>query len=131
MVVSIHATVYIMDIQKARDNFYRIGNGKIDHTPHPVGLRKIKSISFEVFLRLKAFVNSLKVYDPITPRGNRKKSILRREKPVIATQNCTYDYEPSNAIYVQDSPLWQWRRVAQWHRYINDPVENIKGHMIT
>jgi len=47
-------------------------------------------------------------------------------------QNCTYDYEPSNAIYVHDSPLWQWRRVAQWDRYINDPYENIKsGHMIT
>ena len=105
------------------------GNGKIDHTPHPVGLRKIKSVSFEVFLRLKEFVNSFKV---ITPRGNRKKSLLKRDNPVIEIQNCTYDYEPSNMIYVQDSLLWQWRRVLEWHQYINDPYENIKsGHMIT
>ena len=116
----------------ARKKLWRNGNGKIDRTPHPVGLRKIKRVSFEVFLRLKAFVNSLKVYDPITPRGDRKKSILKREKTIIAIQNCTYDYEPSNMIYVQDSPLWQWRRVAQWHRYINDPYDNIKsGHIIT
>ena len=107
------------------------GNGKIDRTPHPVGLRKIKSISFEVFLRLKAFVNSLKVFDQITPRGNRKKLLLKHDGPVLEIQNCAYDYEPSNAIYVQDSPLWQWRRVLEWHRYINDSVENIKGHMIT
>ena len=107
----------------------KIGNGKIHHTPHPVGLRKIKRVSLEVFLRLKEFVNSIRV---ITPRGNRKKTILKLGNPVIATQNCTYDYEPSNMIYVQDSPLWQWRRVAQWDRYINDPYENIKsGHMIT
>jgi hypothetical protein len=108
------------------------GNGKIDRTPTPQGLRKIKRVSLEVFLRLKAFINSLNVFDQITSRGDRKISILKRAKPVIATQNCTYDYEPSNAIYVQDSPLWQWRRVAQWHRYINDPYDNIKsGHMIT
>jgi len=113
-------------------NYMIIGNGKIDHTPHPVGLRKIKRVSLEVFLRLKAFVNSLKVFDQITPRGDRKISILKRAKSVIAKQNCIYEYEPSNAIYVQDSPLWQWRRVAQWDRYIKDPYENIKnGHMIT
>ena len=107
------------------------GNGKIDHTPHPIGLRKIKRVSLEVFLRLKAFVNSLKVFDQITPRGDRKISILKRAKSVIATQNCTYDYEPSNAIYVQDSLLWQWRRVAQWHRDINDPYEYKSGHIVT
>ena len=102
------------------------GNGKIDRTPYPIGLRKIKRISFEVFLRLKEFVNSLKVYNQITPRGNRKKSKLKRAKPALAIQNCAYEYEPSNIIYVYDSPLWQWRRVAQWDLYINDPYENIK-----
>jgi len=108
--------------------FRNNGNGKRHHTPHPVGLRKIKRVSLEVFLRLKELVSSIKM---ITPRGNRKKSILKCATPVLATQNCAYDYEPSNAIYVQDSPLWQWRRVDEWYRYINDPVENIKGHMIT
>jgi len=124
--------VYTAILELSISPLPNIGNGKIDRTPHPVGLRKIKRVSVEVFLRLKAFVNSLKVYDPITPRGNRKKSILKRYKPVLAIQNCPYDYESSNMIYVHDSPLWQWRRVAQWHRYINDPYENIKsGHMIT
>ncbi|MFA4981795.1 MAG: hypothetical protein WC592_04930 [Candidatus Omnitrophota bacterium] len=45
--------------------------------------------------------------------------------------NYVYEYEPSNAIYVGDSSPWQWRRVNEWHRYLNDPVEKIKGHMIT
>ena len=108
------------------------GNGKIHRTPSPQGLRKIKRVSLETFLRLKEFVNSLKVYEPITPRGNRKKSILRRKKPVIAKQNHTNEYVPSNISNAYDSPLWQWRRVAQWNRYINDPHENIKnGHIIT
>ncbi len=110
-------------------NFF--GNGKIDHTPSPVGLRKIKRVSFKVFLSLKELVNSVKVYDSITPRGNRKKSILRRKKTGIAIQNRAYEYEPSNIIYADDSQLWQWRRVAEWDRYINDPLENINGHMIT
>ena len=124
---------YIM-VQRAiivNKNTFQIGNGKGHRTPHPVGLRKIKRVSLEVFLRLKEFVNSLKVYDSITPRGNRQKSILKRDKPVVATQNCTYEYEPSNMIYVHDSPLWQWRRVSEWHRYINDSIENTKGHIIT
>ena len=108
------------------------GNGKIDRTPHPVGIRKIKRVSLEVFLRLKAFVKSLEVYDPITPRCNRKKSLLKREKPVLAIQNRAHEYEPSQMVNVYDSPLWQWRRVAQWHLYISDPCENIKsGHIIT
>ena len=94
------------------NRFELFGNGKIDHTPHPVGIRKIKRVSLEVFLRLKAFVNSRKVFDQITPRGDRKISILKRTKPVIAAQNCTYDYEPSNAIYVQDSLLWQWHPIS-------------------
>ncbi len=67
----------------------------------------------------------------ITPRGYQKKSQLLRKKPKIVTQNYTCEYEPSNIISVYDSLEWQWRRVTEWDYYINDPVENIKGHMIT
>lgn len=108
------------------------GNGKTHRTPLPRSLRKIKRVSLEVFLRLKELVNSIKVYHLITPRGNRKKSILRRKKLGVFKQNHAHEYRPSKIINVYNSPLWQWRRVIQWDRYINDPLENIKnGHMIT
>jgi hypothetical protein len=109
-----------------------VGNGKRHRTPSPVGLRKIKRVSFNAFLRLKELFNSVKVYDSITPRGYRKKSILRHKNPgMTIQQHYVYEYEPSNMINAYDSSLWQWRRVDEWHRYLNDPVEKIKGHMIT
>jgi hypothetical protein len=104
------------------------GNGKRHSTPSPVGLRKIKRVSLKVFLGLKESVNSVK---EITPRGNRKKSKPRFKEHVTVIPNYIYEYEPSNIIYADDSLLWQWRRVNEWHRYINDPVDKIKGHMIT
>jgi hypothetical protein len=97
-------------------------------TPSPAGLLKIKRISFNTFLMLKYLFNSVKV---ITPRGNRKKSKLRFKDRVTAIPNYIYEYKPSNIIYADDSLLWQWRRVNEWHRYINDTTEKIKGHMIT
>ncbi len=108
------------------------GNGKRHRTPLPAGLRKIKRVSFKVFLSLKNLFNSVKGYDSITPRRYRKKLILRREKPrVTVQQHYVYEYEPSSAINVRDSQPWRWRRVNEWHRYLDDPVEKIKGHMIT
>jgi hypothetical protein len=91
-------------------------------------LRKTKRVSLKVFLGLKESVNSVK---EITPRGNRKKSKPRFKEHVTVIPNYIYEYEPSNIIYADDSLLWQWRRVNEWHRYINDPVDKIKGHMIT
>jgi hypothetical protein len=41
------------------------------------------------------------------------------------------DYEPSRIDNTRNSSFWQWRRVAEWYRYISDPIENINGHMIT
>jgi hypothetical protein len=68
------------------------------------------------------------VNESITPRGNRKKSPLKRENPDIAVQpHYVYEYEPSNMVYAYNSELWQWRRVVQWDRYINDPLEKNKG----
>ena len=107
------------------------GNGKIDRTPSPAGLRKIKRISFDAFLRLKELVNGIKVYNSITPKGNRKNLLLNYKEPVAAIKQCTHEYEPSSIINTRYSLLWQWRRVNEWYKYINDPYENIKGHMIT
>ena len=104
------------------------GNGKTHRTPSPVALRKIKRVSLKVFLGLKELINSIRV---ITPRGNRKKSKPRFKDRVTVIPNYVYEYEPTNAINVRDSSPWQWRRVSQWHRYINDTTEKIKGHMIT
>ena len=72
------------------------------------------------------------MYDSITPRGYRKKSILKPENPrVTVQQQYAYEYEPSNMINAYGVSLWRWRRVNEWDRYINDPYEKIKGHMIT
>ena len=108
------------------------GIGKTHRTPSSRSIRKIKIVSLEVFLRLKELVNSINVCAPITPRGNRKKSILPRKEQDIATRHYVHEYEPSKAINVYHGSLWQWRRVADWQRYINDPDVNIKsGHIIT
>jgi hypothetical protein len=108
------------------------GNGKRHRTPYPAGLRKIKRISLNTFLRLKELFNSVKVYNSITPRGNRKKSNLRRRNlSVTVQQHYVYEYEPSNIINAYGSSIWRWRRVYEWYNYINDPIENIKGRIIT
>lgn len=104
------------------------GNGKTHRTPSPVALRKIKRVSLEAFLRLKELVSNVK---KITPRGNRKKSKVGFKDRVTVVPNYVYEYEPTNAINVRESSPWQWRRVNEWHRYINDTTEKIKGHMIT
>ncbi|MDO8602599.1 MAG: hypothetical protein Q7O04_01980, partial [Candidatus Omnitrophota bacterium] len=49
----------------SKGNIIIIGNGKIDRTPTPQGIRKIKRVSFEAFLRLKKLVKVFKVYDSI------------------------------------------------------------------
>lgn len=108
-------------------NHGRIGNGKIDHPPSPVGLRKIKRISNKSFLSLKELVNSHKVTDLITPRGYQKKSKLSIIEPGITELQNTYEYEPTNMANAYDSLYWRWHRVAEWHRYINDPIEKYKG----
>ena len=107
------------------------GNGKTDRTPSPAGLRKIKRVSFEVFLRLKELVNSVKMYDSITPRGNRKKSTLKYQIFGAREKCYAHEYEPSNIINVRDSSPWKWRRVNEWDRYINDTIEKISGHIVT
>jgi hypothetical protein len=47
---------------------------------------------------------------------------VRKNEPNFVAQICVNEYEPSNAINVYDSSPWQWRRVIQWDKYVNDPV---------
>jgi hypothetical protein len=115
-------------IYGTREKGMRFGNGKRHRTPSPVALRKIKRVSLKVFLGLKELVNNVK---EITPRGNRKKSKPSFKERITVMPDYVYEYEPSNAINVVDSSPWRWRRVNEWHRYINDPVNKIKGDMIT
>jgi len=56
---------------------------------------------------------------------------LKRKEPKIVAQKYTHEFEPGQIDNVYDSPPWKWRRVAEWERYINDPLENKNGHIIT
>ena len=105
------------------------GNGKIDRPPSPVGLRKIKIVSRKVFLSLKELVDNRSwFFKSITPRGNRKKSYTFRKEPETIERQEAHEYEPSDIDTAYDSMFWRWRRVREWHRYIDDTIENIKGH---
>jgi hypothetical protein len=116
----------------------RTGNGKRDRTPTPKGLRKIKRISFKAFLYLKGLFKDFR-RETLKPEKGLK--ILSHRAPTIndfenrihltpAKKNGNaiyYGYEPSRIQNTRDSSFWQWRRVAEWYRYINDPCENIRG----
>ena len=120
----------------------QIGNGKRDHTPTPSRLRKIKRISLKAFLYLKGLLKDFR-RDAIkvkfgsrnlshrAPRINHLKTRIQ-VVPHKKNGNVGYrNYEPTNIENTRNSSFWRWQRVAEWHRYINDPVENINGHMIT
>jgi hypothetical protein len=125
----------VYSIKKSR--FF--GNGKIDRTPSPVDLRKIKRIGFKVFLSLKELLNNFRARDlkfscARGPRLNDLESGRHLSRPHTNTKQVVAPmaaYEPTDMASAYDSALWQWRRVAEWYRYINDPMENIKGHMTT
>jgi hypothetical protein len=107
------------------------GNGKIHRTPTPQGLKKIKVIRLEAFLSLKALFNKCKCFNS-KERLHRIKAVkVSKDMSVCCAKNYVNEYEPSNAINVYDSSPWQWRRVAQWHRDINDTCEYKSGHMVT
>jgi hypothetical protein len=77
-----------------------------------------------------------------TPKPKKDSKFLSRRTPTINNLNVRipvtrhknsdnglhYSYEPSRIQNTRDSLFWQWRRVTEWHRYINDPCENINGH---
>ena len=117
------------------------GNGKRHCTPTPQGLRKIKRISFEAFLDLKGLFKDFRRNAEKVKYGSNSLShrapVINDLKTRIHSTLCKknniamQDYEPSRIHNTRNSSFWQWRRIAEWHRYINDPAENISGHMIT
>ena len=127
----------------------RYGNGKRHHTPTPKGLRKIKRISSKAFLYLKGlfkdfrreavkpqkFSNSLRRRAPtindLRTGIHLTSGFVSKNESAIAIRNNTPAYEPTQMSNAYSSSFWQWRRVAEWHRYINDSCENINGHMTT
>ena len=112
-----------------------IGNGKRHRTPTPLRLRKIKVVSFKAFFCLKELFknfnrrasNSLRRRAPavndLKTRIHLTRGIVRKNETAIAIPA----YEPTQMSNAYNSSFWQWRRVAEWYRYINDPYENIRG----
>ncbi|MEK6732882.1 MAG: hypothetical protein AABY55_04575 [Candidatus Omnitrophota bacterium] len=95
-------------------------------------MKKIKRISFETFLNLKELFKKFKQPGVTKSKRYRKEPIITTNKPAVVIQNyATGIYEPSRINDAFNSLFWQWRRVTEWHRYINDPYENISGHMTT
>ena len=40
-------------------------------------------------------------------------------------------YEPSKINSVYESSYWRWQRVIEWDNYVNNPYEDINGHILT
>ena len=115
--------VYTTYYGLSRKKMNKIGNGKIDHTPYPVSLKKIKRIGLNVFLSLRELVNvnRVKVVKPIPPKRNRKKSVFRCKRPSpVVIKPCMDEYEPSPGIRLLNSSPRRWNRVNEWQDYIND-----------
>ena len=108
------------------------GNGKRHRTPSPVRPRKIKRITFETFSSIKELVAGLVQPKEKAYRQHHHNLPTAQMRSTIATPAQAHDsYEPSNISNTRNSLFWQWRRVAEWHHYINDPYENKSGHMTT
>jgi hypothetical protein len=82
-------------------------------------------------LSLKALFNKCKYFNS-KERLHRIKTVnVSKDISIGAAKNCVNEYDPSKMVNVYDSPQWQWRRVAQWHRDINDPCDYKIGHILT
>jgi hypothetical protein len=90
--------------------------------------RKIKRITLEAFLRLKELLKRFKQPQVNKIRQPRKK--LPKIYKIATGDNYEYKraFEPSKIANTRDSLFWSWRRVIAWDKYINDPLENKKGH---
>jgi hypothetical protein len=92
------------------------GNDTIDPYPLiPAGLNKILCITHETFtaisLSYEAFRESIK-----TTTASRKLNL--QLKPTITLPEPKYqrDYEPSNAIQVNECEYRRWCRVSEWFK---------------
>lgn len=120
-------------------NFF--GNGKRHRTPTPVRLKRIKRISFKAFLYLKELFKNFRREEAkpkkdskfLSPRAPRINDPTTKIYPALSKKDniAIHNYEPSRIHNTRNSLFWQWRRVAEWDKYINDPYENINGHIIT
>ncbi|MDP3778647.1 MAG: hypothetical protein Q8R30_01185, partial [bacterium] len=110
--------------------------------PTPSRLRKIKRISLKAFLYLKGLFKDFRRETPKVqfgtnslsrraPRINNLETRIHLAPPKKNGNAIYHDYEPTRIDNTRNSSFWQWRRVAEWYRYINDPIENINGHMTT
>ena len=102
------------------------GNGKIDRTPLPERPRKIKRVTFETFLYIKGLFRNIKRPRISKRRKHHKKPAVSYIKTDVDTPKYTSTYEPSEISNTRDSLFWSWRRVVEWEKYINDPLEKIK-----
>lgn len=104
-----------------------VGNRKGHRTPTPEGLTKIKRISFETFLNLKALLKKF------SQRPKAKRTVVKHlavgslpewTKGLSGSGEAwlkpTNGYKPSNIVNAYESLFWRWRRVIAWERYIND-----------
>jgi hypothetical protein len=107
----------------------RIGNRKIHGIPLPERPRKIKRITLEAFSGIKELVKRVKQPRVDKIRRRRKKAVKKHKITGCDEQGHKKSYEPDEFIGdTRESRLWSWRRVIAWERYINDPLENKKGH---
>ncbi len=102
------------------------GIGKRHCIPSPEGLKKIKRISLETFLKLKELLGKFNQYVKVKPKCQVNEAPVFNEKRNIAIPSYNRAYEPTPMINTRNSLFWQWRRVISWERYINDPFEKIK-----
>jgi len=106
--------------------YLKSGIGKRHRIPSPEGLKKIKRISLETFLKLKELLGKFNQYVKVKPKYQVVEPHTFKEKRKIAIQLYNRAYEPTPIINTRNSLFWQWRRVISWERYINDPLEKIK-----
>ena len=108
--------------------FTSSGNGKRHRTPLPERPKRIKRITLEAFLRIKELLRGLKRPGVNRRYVYRKKPLKIYKRADAGIQGYKNTYEPSNINATRDSLFWSWRRVVEWEKYINDPLENKNGH---
>jgi len=77
-----------------------------------------------VFLDIKRFLKQLAVNKK--QQGFKKSSRKRKRTDASIFNNAHSVYEPTNINYAYNSDFWRWRKVIEWGKYINDPMNKVK-----
>jgi len=77
-------------------------------------------------LYIKRLIGNIKQPRNTKKRTYRKKVTKAHTEPYASIPEHKNIYEPTNIADAYDSLFWRWRRVAEWEKYINDPLEKIK-----